>query len=96
MAFAAHFGVEIHAAGGDATVLEDGKHALGGEINVGWELVGVPAEQEVAGVGIDGPQKALTARVVQLVLHGVAGEGGVVGLDVELHVILQAVGTDEV
>ena len=35
-------------------MLEDGEHALGGEINIGWELVGVPAKQEVTGVGVDG------------------------------------------
>ena len=54
VAFAPHFGVKVYSARRNATVLEDGEHALGGEINVGWELVGVPAEEKVTGVGVDG------------------------------------------
>ena len=96
VALAAYFGVEVHAARRDAAMLEDGEHALGGEINIGWELVGVPAEEQITGVGVDGAEEALAAGVVQLVLHGVAGQRGVVGLNVELHVIFQTVGADKV
>ena len=96
VALAAHFGIEVYPARRNAAMLEDGEHALGGEINVGWELVGVPAEEQITGVGVDGAEEALAAGVVELVLHGVAGQRGVVGLNVELHVIFQTVGADEV
>ena len=60
------------------------------------KLVGVPAHQRVAGVGIDRTEKALHAGIFQLVLHLVAGERGVVGLDVHLHMLFESVGPQEV
>ena len=55
------------------------------------ELVGVPAQEQVARVGVDRAQEALLAGVVEFVLHAVAGQRGVVGLDVEFDMIGQAV-----
>ena len=72
------------------------EHDLRGQVDVGGELVGVPAQEQVAGVGVDRAQEALVAGVFQLVLHGVAGQRGVVGLDVQLEVVGQAVGAEEV
>ena len=60
------------------------------------KLVGVPAQQQVAGVGVDRAQKALAAGIFQLVLHGVAGQRGVIGFQVQLDVLGQAVGPQEV
>ena len=95
-ALAADLGVEVHAAGLEAAVFQDAQHALRGEVDVGGELVGVPAEHEVAGVGVDGAEGAGGAGDFQLVLHGVAGEGGVVGLKVELEVVHEVVFAEEV
>ena len=57
-AVAAGIGVEIHAARGQAAVLEDHQHALRRQVDVGRELIGVPAEEFVAGIGIDRTEPA--------------------------------------
>ena len=62
------------------------EHALRGEVDVGRELVGVPAEQQVARVGVDGAEHAVLRGDFHFVLHRVAGQRGVVGLDVQLEV----------
>ena len=95
-AFAADFGVEVCAAGGEAAHLEDGEHDLGGEINVGGELVGVPAEENVAGVGVDRAEGVGGGGDFHFVLHGVAGEGGVVRLEVQFEMLEQAKFAEEI
>src|SRR6185503_10027092 len=57
-ALAAHFGVEVGATGGQAAHLEDDQHDLRGEVNVGGELVGIPAKEQVAGIGVDAAEGA--------------------------------------
>ena len=47
-------GIEVEATGGEATHFEDFFHDASGEVEVGGELVGVPADELVALVGIDG------------------------------------------
>ena len=95
-ALAPHLGVEVRAAGLEAAHVEDGQHDLGRQINVGRELVGVPAQQHVAGVGVDRAERAGGDGHFQLVLHGVAGQRGVVGLEVQLEVAQQVVFAQEV
>ncbi len=94
-AFSSDLGIEVDAAGAEAALLEDDEHAGGGEIDIGRELVGVPAEEKVASVGVDAAEEAVLAGVLHLVEHGVAGQGGVVGFDVELEVFIEAVGLEE-
>ena len=77
-------------------IFEDDEHALRGEIDVGRELVGVPAEQQVARVGVDRAERSGGGGDFQLVLHRVAGERGVVGLEVELEVLEEVVLAQEV
>ena len=73
------------------------QHALRRQVDVGRELVGVPAEQQVAAVGVDRAEHALHAHAYfQFVHHRVAGQRGVVGLDVQLEVLVQAVAAQEV
>ena len=91
-----HLGVEVDAARGESVLPEDDEHALRREINVGRELVRVPAEQHVARVGVDAAERSLNRRVDQLVHHRVAGERGVIRLDVEFHVLLEIVLPDEI
>jgi len=93
---ATHFGVEVQAAGRETAVLEQHEHDLRGQVNVGRELIGIPAQQQVAEVGIDGAKEALHRGIFELVLHCVAGECGVVRFDVHLHVLFQAVTAQEV
>ena len=46
-------------------------HSHGGDIDVTGELVGIPAQQHIALVGIDGAQHAVDGRDAQIVLEGV-------------------------
>ena len=91
-----HLGIEIDAAGGQAAIFQDRVHHLGGEVDAGGELIGIPAHQRIAGVGVDRSEEALHAGIFQFVLHLVAGQRGMVGFNVHLHMLLQAVGPEEV
>ena len=64
-------------------------------LDVGVELVGIPAQQQVAGIGVDRTEHLVGGGQLDFVLEGVAGQGGVVGLDVELEVPVQLVGLEE-
>ena len=75
---------------------QDAEHALGREIDIGGELVGIPAEQVIAGVGVDRAECAGVDGDLELVHHLVAGEGGVIGFEVELEVGEEVVGPQEV
>src|SRR5262249_48938534 len=94
-ALAAHFRVEVYAAGSEAALAEDHQHALRGQVQIGRKLVGVPAQEQVAAVGVDRAEHAVQRRVGQFVHHGVAREGGVVGLDIELEIVGEAVRAKE-
>lgn len=93
---AAALGVEVEATGGEAAHFQDAEHDLSGQIDVGWELVGVPADQLVAAVGVDTAEHACIHADGELVLHRVTCECRVVGLDVELEVIHEAIFAQEV
>ena len=95
-ALAPDLGVEVDAAGREPAHAQDHQHALGGQIDVRRELVGVPAQQRVAGVGVDRAEGPGADGHLELVHHLVAGERGVVGLEVELEVGQQVVGAEEV
>ncbi len=71
-------------------------HALRGEVDIGGELVGVPAQEHVAGVGVDRAQDAGAAGDFELVLNRVAGERRVIGFQVEFQVIDEIVLAEEV
>ena len=58
-------------------------------------MIGVPAEPVVASVGIDRAEDAARCGQRQFVLEVVAGEGCVVDLDVDLHLVLEAVALQE-
>ena len=84
-------GVEVQAAGGEAAHLEDGEHDLGRQVDVCGKLVGIPADEFIAAVGVDATEHASIGSHGELVLHGVSREGGMVGLDVQLEVIHEIV-----
>lgn len=94
--FTTHLGVEVHATGADPAVLQNHQHGLGGQVVIGWELVGVPTQQQITRVGVDAAQSTLYARVIELVHHRVTRQRRVVGFDVELEVRIQIVGSQEV
>ena len=49
-------GIEVETTGGEAAHFEDFFHDASGEVEVGGELVSVPADELVALVGIDGAE----------------------------------------
>ncbi len=95
-AFTSAFGIEVGASGGEAAVFEDREHDLGGEVDIGGELVGIPTEEEVAGIGVDTTEGIGGAGDFEFMLHGMSGERGMVGLKVELEVTHEVVFAEEV
>ena len=95
-AFAADFGIEVRSAGLESALLHDDEHDLSGEVDIGGELVGVPSEEQVAGIGVDAAEDALDGGVFEFVHHGVAGECGVVGFDIEFDDVHEPILADEV
>ena len=93
---AAALGVEVEATGGEPAHLQHAEHDVGGEVEVARELVGVPAEKGVATVGVDRAEGPGGDGDFHFMLHGVTGQGGVVGFQVELEVVEQAVFAEEV
>jgi len=91
----AELGVEVETARAETAGLEDRGHGEGELAGVGVELVGVPAQHRVASVGVDRAEHVGRRGDFDLVLERVAGERGVVGLDVKLEVLVQAVGAEE-
>ncbi len=94
-AFALHVGVEVQSAGGEPAALENAQHRRRRVVQVGGELIGIPAQQQVAAVGVDRAEHVVGHREFQLVLEAVLSECGVVGLDVELEVLGEAVLAEE-
>src|SRR5262249_34349433 len=95
-AFSANLGVEVDSAGGKTPHAEDAEHALGRQIKTCGKLVGIPAQERVTGVGVDGAECAGIDGDLELVHGLVASEGGVVGLEVQLEVGEEVVGPQEV
>src|SRR5881396_1542255 len=83
--------VEVRAAGGEASNFQHRQHDLSRKINVGGELVGVPTQEQVARVGVDRTERVGCGSDFQLVLHRVAGKGGVIGLEIEFEMVDQVV-----
>ena len=81
--------VEVHAAGVEAAVLEYPEHALGREVYVRRELIGVPAQQRVAAVHVQAAEDAVVDGVRHLVLEGVARQRGMVHLYIDLKILQQ-------
>ena len=59
------------------------------------ELVGVPAEQVIAAIGVNAAQLTLGRGELEVVFKGVAGQGGVVGFDVDFEFVQQVVFAQE-
>ena len=95
-AFAADLGVEVEAAGFEAAHFEDLDHDVGGHVDIDGELVGVPADEFVTGIGVDAAEGIGGGGDGEFVLDGVSGEGGVIGFDVELEVLEEPVFAKEV
>ena len=96
MGLAAALRIEVEAAGGEAAHFQHLEHDLGGEINVGRKLVGIPADEFIALVRIHGAERAGIDGHSHLVEHRVPGEGRVVGFQVQLEVIHQAILAEEI
>ena len=87
--------VEIETAGAKTSRFQDGNHGKGEFTDIGVELVGVPAQQRIAGVRIDGAQHSGGGGNLDFMLEAVPGKRGMVGLNVELEGILQSVSPEE-
>ena len=86
---AADLGVEVEPAGREAAVAQNLVQHQGQLAGVHRELVGVPAQQRIAPVEVDRAEDAERIGERDFVLERVAGEVGVVLLDVDFHVFGQ-------
>ena len=94
--FAAALRIEVQAAGGESTHFENFQHDLGAEIDVGRELVGVPADEFVALVRIHGAERVRIDGNGHFVKHRVTGEGGVVGFQIQFEMIHEIILAEEI
>ncbi|CAB5370609.1 unnamed protein product [Rhizophagus irregularis] len=92
---APHLGIEIEAAGGEPARAQDFEIGERQFLDRIGELIGVPAILRIAAVRIDRAEDAERRCGGDLVLEGVAGEGCVVRLDIDLHFILKAIALEE-
>lgn len=92
----ARLGVEVQASVCETARSQNLQHTESGVVYVGRELVGVPAEEQISLVGVDGAEGAVHYRHPQLMLEGVSSQSGVVGLYVHLEIPGQAVLAQEV
>ena len=82
----ARLGIEVQAAvRADLTLGEDLPHDGGSLVQVGRELIHIPADELVALVGIEGAEHTGLAGGADLVLVGMTGQVGVVAFEVQLH-----------
>ena len=95
-ALPSHLGIKVDSSGGKSAHAQDAEHALSGQVEVGGELVGVPAHQVVSGIGVDRAQCAGTDGHFELVHHLVAGERGMIGFEIELEMRQQVISAQEV
>jgi len=79
---AAHLGVEIHTAGCETAVFQDGQHGVRCQVNICGELVGIPAQQFIARVWRRWSPARRRPGHFELMLHAVARQRGVVRFDV--------------
>ena len=75
---------------------QDAEHALGGQVDIGGELVGIPAQQVITGIGVDRAECAGVDGDFELVHHLVAGERRVIGFEIELEVGQEVISAQEV
>ena len=94
-ALAPQLGIEVEAAGRDATGPEDLVERQREVLDRIRELVGVPAVLRVAPVGVDAAEDAVGGRERDLVVEAVAGQRRVVGLDVDAILVLEPVADEE-
>ncbi len=89
---AADLGIEVQAAGGEAAAFQDVIKRKADLRNVVRELIGIPARLRIAAVDVDRAEDAECHGKRDFMLEGMAGERRVVGLDIDLDLVFQAVG----
>ena len=94
-ALSPELGIEVEASGGETAPTEDLVHGQAHFLDRVGELVGVPAVLRITPVGVDAPEDAVVDRVGDLVVKAVAGQGGVVDLDVDEQLAEQVVPLQE-
>ncbi len=89
-------GVEIQSAAGETAHPKNAQHDLRRQVDVRRELVRVPPYQLITRIRVDGTEGVGGHGDFEFVHHGVTGESGVVGLDIELQLTHEIVLAEEV
>jgi hypothetical protein len=74
--------VKVEASWGKSSLGNDVLHALGGLLDVHWELIGVPTKEWISGVGVDAAQHTVLGGNHNIMFVVVTSKSGVVWLDV--------------
>ena len=85
----AHFRIKVEAAGGEAARFEDFIHHQRVLFDAVRELVGIPAQLRIAAVGVDGTEQPQRDGRRDLMMERVAGEGRMVGFNVQFNLFFQ-------
>ena len=81
---------------GESSHFQDDQHHLCGQIETGRKLIGVPADQFIACIGVDRAERSGGGGDFAFMMHCVAGQGGVIGFEVQLEMLEQPVFAQEV
>src|SRR5579875_2148365 len=88
-------GVEVHATYTETAAADHVIHAESHRVDIVGELIGVPAEKRIAAIDVERTKDAEVGSRGDLMLKAVARKQGVVGLEIELYLVLQAVLLEE-
>mmetsp|Transcript_1161 Transcript_1161/g.2911 ORF Transcript_1161/g.2911 Transcript_1161/m.2911 type:complete len:431 (-) Transcript_1161:190-1482(-) len=94
-ALAAELAIKVVASGGNASLLDDDEHAQESLPGVRRKLIGVPAKVRLPCIAVDRPEHPAGRSHAEVVLVVVARQGGVVGLNVELELLLEPIAVQE-
>ena len=61
-----------------------------------WKLIGIPADELVAGIGIDGAERVSSDGDFHFVHHAVTGESGVIGLEIKFELSHQSMFAEKI
>ena len=80
-------GIKIQSAFAQPPLIKNHHHGRDGVIEICGELVGIPAEQQVASVDIDTPELSGCSGRCQLMFKGMSGQRGMICFDVYFEMI---------
>src|SRR6476659_8560959 len=95
-ALASDLRIEVEAAGGESSHLQNDQHHLRCEVDTCRKLISVPSDQLVTRIGVNRAERPSGGGDFAFVMHRMPGQGGVIGLEVQLEMLEQPVFAEKV